>query len=63
MTVAMLLLTAVLGQSGPPPETLVGPRTGTLVIDGGGRNPAADPGVRGAGRRPGCRDRADPDGR
>jgi aminobenzoyl-glutamate utilization protein B len=39
MTVALMVLSALLAQPGVQPETLVGPRTGTLVIDGGGGNP------------------------
>jgi aminobenzoyl-glutamate utilization protein B len=41
MISALMVSALLLGQSGPPPETTVGPRTGTLVIDGGGQNPAA----------------------
>ena len=37
MTLAVMISLALLGQ----PETLVGPRSGTLVIDGGGHTPAA----------------------
>src|SRR5262245_58084522 len=37
MTLTLMLLSALLGQ----PETTIGPRPGALVIDGGGRSPAA----------------------
>jgi aminobenzoyl-glutamate utilization protein B len=42
MTAALLVSLVVLAQAGPAPESepMVGPHSGSLVIDGGGQNPA-----------------------
>ncbi len=42
MPLTLVLFLNLLGQAAPTPEPVVGPRAGTLVIDGGGENPAAD---------------------
>src|SRR5262245_14500472 len=41
MIPALMAALILFGQSEPRPETTVGPRTGTLVIDGGGEDTAA----------------------
>ena len=58
MNLALLASLILLGQPGRRRR----PRSGMLVIDGGGQDPAAVRAFVGAGGRPGCGDRPDPDG-
>ncbi len=62
MTLAVMISLALLGQPAVPPETAVGPRTGTLVIDGGGHTPAAVRAFVALAGGPDAEYRADPDG-
>src|SRR5262245_5352696 len=41
MTTALIAISLGLAQLGPPAEPVVGPKSGTLVIDGGARSPEA----------------------